>query len=98
MGNRVGRAVSFLAILAVVSVGGAGIALSQTLSLDDQSAMATGETVTFTLSIDYPSGNNIQAFTMEVNFDQAVLVPIIIDPSITDPSDPIKKLFIRGVP
>ena len=91
MGIRAGRFMSFLAVFVGLSVFGAGIALSQTLSLDDQSAMATGETVTFTLSIDYPSGDNIQAFTMEVNFDQAVLVPNIVDPSITDPNDPLYK-------
>ena len=75
MGNRVGKAVSFLAILVAVSVGGAGIALSQTLSLDDQSAMDTGETVTFTLSIDYPSSQSgeIQAVTINVSFDHTVL-------------------------
>ena len=91
MGNRVDRFMVFLAILVAVSVGWAGIALSQTLSLDGQSAMATGETVTFTLSIDYPSGDNIQAFTIEVNFDQAALAPIIVDPSITDPNNPLYR-------
>ena len=76
MGNRVSRAVSFLAILVAVSVGGAGIALSQTLSLGDpQSAMAVGEEVTFTLSIDYPAtqSGEIQAVTINVSFDHTVL-------------------------
>ena len=38
----------FLVVLVSLSVWGAAAALSQTLSLDDQSAMVVGEEVTFT--------------------------------------------------
>ena len=74
MGNCVDRFMVFLAILVAVSVGGAGIALSQTLSLDDQSAMAVGEEVTFTLSIDNPSsGAVINTLGVDIDFDPMVL-------------------------
>jgi hypothetical protein len=66
---------SFLVILVAVSVGGAGIALSQTLSLDDQTATMVEEEVIFTLSIDYPSSESgrIGSVTIDVNFDHNVL-------------------------
>ena len=72
---RTGRFMLFLAVFVGLSAFGAGIALSQTLSLNDQSAMATGETVTFTLSIDYPASQSgaIQAVTIGVSFDHTVL-------------------------
>ena len=72
---RTGRFMLFLAVFVGLSMFGAGIALSQTLSLDDQSAMATGEMVTFTLSIDYPASQSgeIQAVTINVSFDHTVL-------------------------
>ena len=74
MGNCVDRFMFLLAILVAVSVGGAGIALSQTLSLDDQSAMAVGEKVTFTLSIDNPSsGAVINTLGVDIDFDPMVL-------------------------
>lgn len=74
MGNHVSRAVSFLAILVAVSVGGAGIALSQTLSLDDRSATAVGDSVTFTLSLNNPSGGEeIQSLTADLCYDPDVL-------------------------
>lgn len=78
MENRVNRALSMLAILVAASIGWAGIASSQTLSLDDQTAMAVGDPVTFTLSIDYPSSQsgNITSVTLDINFDQTVLTPV----------------------
>ena len=74
MGNRVDRFMSFLVVLVALSVCGAGIALSQTLSLDDQTAAEIDETVTFTLSIDNPtSGGVVGAITIDINFDSTVL-------------------------
>ena len=75
MGNHVGRLISFLAVFVGLSVWGAAISLSQTITLDDQTAAGIGERVTFTLSIDYPSSESgeIQAVTIDVNFDQTVL-------------------------
>ena len=74
MGNRVDRFMAFLVIVVALSVWGAGIALSQTLSLDDQSAMAVEDSVTFTLSLDNPSsGGEIQSLTADVCYDPTVL-------------------------
>lgn len=77
MENRVGRFMSFLAVCVGLSVWGAVVASSQTLSLDDQTAAAVGDRVTFSLSIDYPASESgeIQAVTIDVNFDQTVLTP-----------------------
>ena len=78
MGNRVDRFMSFLVVVVALSVWGAAIASSQTLSLDDQSAMAVGDPVTFTLSIDYPSSQSgdITSITLDINFDHTVLTPV----------------------
>ena len=75
MGNVVGRLASFLVIVVALSVWGAAITSAQTLSLDDQTAAAVGDNVTFTLSIDYPSSGSgeIQAVTIDVGYDQTVL-------------------------
>ena len=74
MGNRVGRFMLFLVVLVGLSVWGVVAALSQTLSLDDQSAMEVGEEVTFTISLDNPSGGqDIASMTIDVNFDSMVL-------------------------
>jgi len=64
-----------VAAFAALSVCGAGIASSQTLSLDDQAAMGMGESVTFTLLIDYPSSGSgeIRSVTINVSFDHTVL-------------------------
>ena len=77
MENRGGRFMSFLAVSVGLSVWGAVVASSQTLSLDDQTAAAVGDRVTFTLSIDYPASESeeIQAVTIDVDFDQTVLTP-----------------------
>lgn len=74
-GNVVGRLASSLVILVALSVWGAAITSAQTLSLDNQTAAAVGESVTFALSIDYPASESgeIQAVTIDVNFDHAVL-------------------------
>ena len=74
MGNRVDRFMAFLVIAVVLSVWGAAITSAQTLSLDDQTAMTTGEAVTFTLSLDNPSsGQDIGSLTIDVSFDATVL-------------------------
>ena len=75
MGNRVGKFMSFVVVFVGLSVVGAATALSQTLSLDDQTAEEIGAQVTFTLSIDYPSSESgeIQAITIDVDFDHTVL-------------------------
>ena len=75
MGNRVGRFMAFLVVVVALSVCGAGIALSQTLSLDDQTATMVEEEVIFTLSIDYPSSESgrIGSVTIDVKFDHNVL-------------------------
>ena len=74
MGNRVGRFMAFLVVVVALSVCGAGIALSQTLSLDDQTATMVGDSVTFTLTIDNPSsGSAINALQVGINFDSMVL-------------------------
>jgi len=72
---RLGRLRSFLVVFVALSVWGAATALSQTLSLDDQAAAQIGDAVTFTLAIDYPSGQSgeISAITIDVDFDPAVL-------------------------
>ena len=74
MGNRVGRFMAFLVVVVALSVCGAGIASSQMLSLDDQSAMEVGDSVIFTLSLDNPSdGQDIGSLTIDVSFDATVL-------------------------
>ena len=74
MENRVGRFMSFLVVFVGLSVWGAAIALSQTLSLDDQTAAAVEDEVTFTISLDNPSGGqDIESITIDVRFDSTVL-------------------------
>lgn len=75
MENCVGRFVSFLVVFVGLFIWSAVAASSQTLSLDDQTATMVGGEITFTLSIDYPSSESreIQAVTIDVDFDQAVL-------------------------
>ena len=74
MGNRVGRFMSFLVVVVALSVWGAAIASSQTLSLDDQTATMVGDSVTFTISLDNPSdGGTIGALGIDINFDSTVL-------------------------
>lgn len=75
MGNRVDRFMSFLVVFVVLSAWGAVTASSQTLSLDDQTATAVEDSVTFTLSIYYPSSESgeILDVTIDVDFDQTVL-------------------------
>ena len=74
MGNRVDRLMFSLVVLVALSVWGAAIASSQTLSLDDQSAMEVEDSVTFTLSLDNPSdGQDIGSLTIDVSFDATVL-------------------------
>ena len=74
MGNRAGRCMCYLVIFVGLSVWGAAVALSQTLSLDDQTAMEVGEQVTFTISLDNPSGGqDIASMTIDVDFDSMVL-------------------------
>ena len=74
MGNRVGRFMAFLVVVVALSVWGAAIASSQILSLDDQTAMAVGDSVTFTVSLDNSSGGGtIGALGIDINFDSTVL-------------------------
>ena len=74
MGNRAGRCMCYLVIFVGLSVWGAAVALSQTLSLDDQTAMEVGEQVTFTISLDNSSGGqDIASMTIDVDFDSMVL-------------------------
>lgn len=74
MGIRVGRFMSFLVVLVGLSVWGAAIASSLTLSLDDQTATAVGDSVTFTISLgDFSSGQDITSITINLNFDSTVL-------------------------
>lgn len=75
MGSRVGKCMPFLVVFVALFVWGAATALSQTLSLDDQAAGEIGDSVAFTLSIDYPAGESgeIQAVTVNVGFDEMVL-------------------------
>ena len=74
MGNRVGRFMAFLVVVVALSVWGAATASSQTLSLDDQTAAAVEDSVTFTLTIDNPSsGGAVGAITIDINFDSTVL-------------------------
>ena len=72
---HVGKLMSFLVVFVSLSLLGATIASSQTLSLDDQTAAEVDESVIFTLSIDYPSSESgeISAVTIDINFDQTVL-------------------------
>ena len=66
MGNRVDRFMAFLVVVVALSVWGAAIVSSQTLSLDDQMATAVGDSVTFTISLDNPSGGQeIKSITIE---------------------------------
>ena len=74
MGNVAGRLMPFLVVFVALSVWGAATALSQTLSLDDQTATAVGDRVTFTISLDNPAGGqDVESITIDVNFDSMVL-------------------------
>ena len=75
MRNQIGRFTCLLAAIVALSVCAAGIASSQTLSLDDQSAMEVGDSVSFTLSIDYPASGSgeIRVIDINIDFDHTVL-------------------------
>ena len=74
MGKRIARLMSAWVVIIGLCVWGAAVASSQTLSLDDQTADAVGNTVTFTVSLDNPAtGADIGSLTFDVNFDSAVL-------------------------
>ena len=112
MEHRVGGLMSCLAALAALSLWGASVALSQTLTLNDRTAMQTGESVAFTLSLQNPSGGqDVASLTIDVEFDAAVLTydgytvgPLVADWRFFDVNDPQSGLLkiagfdLQGIP
>ena len=109
---RVGGLMSCLAVLAVLSLWGATLALSQTLTLNDRTAIETGEPVSFTLSLENPSGGqDVDSLTIDVEFDATVLTydgytagPLVANWRYFDVNDPQNGLLkiagfdLQGIP
>ena len=112
MEHRVGGLISCLAVLAALSLWGASVALSQTLTLNDRTALETGEQVTFTLSLGNPSGGqDVASLTIDVEFDATVLTydgytagPLVADWPFFDVNEPQSGLLkiagfdLQGIP
>ena len=112
MEHRVDGFTSCLAVLAALSLWGASVALSQTLTMNDQTAMETGEQVTFTISLENPSGGqDVASITIDVEFDSTVLTydgytagSLVVDWRFFDVNDPQTGLLkiagfnLQGIP
>ena len=112
MEHRVGGLISCLAVLVALSLWGAPAALSQTLTLNDKTAMETGEPVTFTLSLENPSGGqDVASLTIDLEFDATVLTydgytaaPLVADWPFFDVNEPQSGLLkiagfdLQGIP
>ena len=112
MERRVGGLMSCLVVLAALSLWGASVALSQTLTLNDRTAMQTGEPVAFTLSLENPpGGQDVASLTIDVEFDATVLTydgytagPLVADWPFFDVNEPrsgvlkIAGFDLQGIP